>query len=313
MTVCLLSLGGLPPTVGFIGKWYIFSAAVSAGYYGLAIIGVLTSVISVFFYLRVVVMMYMAERGTRRSAAARRRHRHGGAGAGDHRHLLPGHPADAGAGPRRRVDRDDLLGRVRRVRRVGRVKPSVHRGASMHLPAYLPTCPPAGSRCGTISTGVGHNRRIDRELTALEGDLKRLEAEYNMYFAGRLQRPPWETRARVEATVKRLDRTHDQQLRRPLPLHHAADAAQPLPRPLGSRAAGARRGAAGAAHRSRGRPSRRRPIRSRIASSRWRRSTIPSKEDDKVRELYDSFVEARRRPGRSAWPSTSSRRSSPAR
>ncbi|MBI2188279.1 MAG: NADH-quinone oxidoreductase subunit N [Acidobacteria bacterium] len=62
MTVCLLSLGGLPPTAGFIGKWYIFSAAVSAGYYGLAIIGVLTSVISVFFYLRVVVMMYMAER-----------------------------------------------------------------------------------------------------------------------------------------------------------------------------------------------------------------------------------------------------------
>ena len=62
MTVCLLSLGGLPPTAGFIGKWYIFSAAVSAGYYSLAVIGMLTSVISVFFYLRVVVMMYMAER-----------------------------------------------------------------------------------------------------------------------------------------------------------------------------------------------------------------------------------------------------------
>jgi NADH-quinone oxidoreductase subunit N len=64
MTVSLLSLGGLPPTAGFIGKWYVFSAAVSAGYYGLAIIGVLTSVVSVFFYLRVVVMMYMAERET---------------------------------------------------------------------------------------------------------------------------------------------------------------------------------------------------------------------------------------------------------
>ena len=62
MTVCLLSLGGLPPTAGFIGKWYIFTAAVSAGYYWLAIVGVLTSVISVFFYLRVVVMMYMSER-----------------------------------------------------------------------------------------------------------------------------------------------------------------------------------------------------------------------------------------------------------
>src|SRR4029434_4768929 len=62
MRVCLRSLGGLPPTAGFIGKWYIFTAAVGAGYYWLAIIGMLTSVVSVFFYLRVVVMMYMADR-----------------------------------------------------------------------------------------------------------------------------------------------------------------------------------------------------------------------------------------------------------
>jgi NADH-quinone oxidoreductase subunit N len=61
LTVFLLSLGGLPPTAGFVGKWYIFSAAIQSGEYALAIIGVLTSVISVFFYLRVVVMMYMAE------------------------------------------------------------------------------------------------------------------------------------------------------------------------------------------------------------------------------------------------------------
>ena len=61
MTVFLLSLGGFPPTAGFIGKWYLFSAAVTAGDYGLAIIGVLTSVVSVFFYLRVVVMMYMSD------------------------------------------------------------------------------------------------------------------------------------------------------------------------------------------------------------------------------------------------------------
>jgi NADH-quinone oxidoreductase subunit N len=61
MTIFLLSLGGFPPTAGFIGKWYLFSAAVTAGDYGLAIIGVLTSVVSVFFYLRVVVMMYMSD------------------------------------------------------------------------------------------------------------------------------------------------------------------------------------------------------------------------------------------------------------
>jgi NADH-quinone oxidoreductase subunit N len=61
MTVFLLSLGGIPPTAGFIGKWYIFSAAIQEGHYWLAIIGVLTSVVSVFFYLRIVVMMYMTE------------------------------------------------------------------------------------------------------------------------------------------------------------------------------------------------------------------------------------------------------------
>ena len=61
MTVFLLSLGGFPLTAGFIGKWYIFSAAVEQGHYTLAIIGVLSSVISVFFYLRIVVMMYMTE------------------------------------------------------------------------------------------------------------------------------------------------------------------------------------------------------------------------------------------------------------
>jgi NADH-quinone oxidoreductase subunit N len=61
MTVFLLSLGGFPPLAGFIGKWYIFSAAVQEGHYVLAIIGVLSSVVSVFFYLRIVVMMYMTE------------------------------------------------------------------------------------------------------------------------------------------------------------------------------------------------------------------------------------------------------------
>ncbi|HET7220874.1 MAG TPA: NADH-quinone oxidoreductase subunit N [Vicinamibacterales bacterium] len=61
MTVFLLSLGGFPPMAGFIGKWYIFAAAVERGHYWLAIIGVLTSVVSVFFYLRIVVMMYMTE------------------------------------------------------------------------------------------------------------------------------------------------------------------------------------------------------------------------------------------------------------
>ncbi len=63
MTIFLLSLGGFPPLAGFIAKWYVFSAAIKAGYVWLAVIGVLTSVISVFFYLRIVVMMYMTPSG----------------------------------------------------------------------------------------------------------------------------------------------------------------------------------------------------------------------------------------------------------
>jgi NADH-quinone oxidoreductase subunit N len=69
LTVFLLSLGGLPPMAGFVGKWYVFSAAVRAGNYGLAIIGVLTSVVAVFFYLRIVVSMYMADSEGKADAA----------------------------------------------------------------------------------------------------------------------------------------------------------------------------------------------------------------------------------------------------
>jgi hypothetical protein len=49
---------------------------------------------------------------------------------------------------------------------------------------------------------------IERDLQRLEVDLKQLEAEYNMFFSGRLPKPPWETRARVEALVKQYDRAH---------------------------------------------------------------------------------------------------------
>ena len=50
----------------------------------------------------------------------------------------------------------------------------------------------------------------ERELQRLEAGLKQLEAEYNMFFAGRLPRPPWETRSRVEGLVKKLDRSYIQ-------------------------------------------------------------------------------------------------------
>jgi hypothetical protein len=49
---------------------------------------------------------------------------------------------------------------------------------------------------------------IERGLLTLEAELKKLEAEYNMFFSGRLPKPPWETRSRVEAMVKKLDQTY---------------------------------------------------------------------------------------------------------
>jgi hypothetical protein len=51
---------------------------------------------------------------------------------------------------------------------------------------------------------------VERDLSRLESELKRLEAEYNMFFSGRLPKPPWETRSRVEALVKQYDRGHIQ-------------------------------------------------------------------------------------------------------
>lgn len=61
MAIFMLSLTGVPPLVGFTGKFYVFSAAVEAGYIGLAVIAVLNSAVSAYYYIRVIVTMYMHE------------------------------------------------------------------------------------------------------------------------------------------------------------------------------------------------------------------------------------------------------------
>ena len=61
MAICLFSLMGLPPTAGFAGKFYIFSGAIKAGYIWLAVIGVLNSAVSLYYYLRVMVYMYFRD------------------------------------------------------------------------------------------------------------------------------------------------------------------------------------------------------------------------------------------------------------
>jgi hypothetical protein len=141
---------------------------------------------------------------------------------------------------------------------------------------------------------------VTRDIEVLEAELKRLEAEYNMFFAGRLPRPPWETRGRVAALVKRLDRTHlgryaerfrfttlqarfatfidlwDRGLRareegRPGPFTQARPAAEVAPRP---------------------------PDRILYVTS----LRDPIHEMDKVQALYESLAEARREAGQEAVP-----------
>lgn len=61
MTVSMLSFTGIPPTLGFIGKFYLFRSVIDGGFVWLAIIGVLTSLVSAYYYLRVVIYMYMQD------------------------------------------------------------------------------------------------------------------------------------------------------------------------------------------------------------------------------------------------------------
>jgi NADH-quinone oxidoreductase subunit N len=61
MSIFLFSLAGIPPFAGFFGKYYVFVAAIDAGLTWLAILGVLMSVVSVYYYLRLIVVMYFRE------------------------------------------------------------------------------------------------------------------------------------------------------------------------------------------------------------------------------------------------------------
>jgi len=61
MSIFLLSLTGIPPLAGFMGKFYILSSAIKAHYYWLAVIGVLSSAVAAYYYLRVLMYMYFKE------------------------------------------------------------------------------------------------------------------------------------------------------------------------------------------------------------------------------------------------------------
>jgi NADH-quinone oxidoreductase subunit N len=70
LAMLLFSLAGVPPLAGFFGKFYVFAAAVKAELYGLAIIGVLASVVGAFYYLRIVKVMFFDEAKPRFTPAA---------------------------------------------------------------------------------------------------------------------------------------------------------------------------------------------------------------------------------------------------
>ena len=61
LTILMFSLAGIPPLAGFFAKWYVFAAAVNAGLYTLAVIGVVASVIGAYYYIRIVIIMWVDE------------------------------------------------------------------------------------------------------------------------------------------------------------------------------------------------------------------------------------------------------------
>jgi NADH-quinone oxidoreductase subunit N len=61
LAMLMFSLAGVPPLAGFFAKWYVFAPAVEAGLYGLAVVGVLLSVVSAYYYLRIVKIIYFDE------------------------------------------------------------------------------------------------------------------------------------------------------------------------------------------------------------------------------------------------------------
>jgi NADH-quinone oxidoreductase subunit N len=70
MLLFMLSLGGIPPTAGFMGKFWLFGAAIESGYVTLALIGVLNSAVSLYYYVRIVVFMYLKKETTGSEPAA---------------------------------------------------------------------------------------------------------------------------------------------------------------------------------------------------------------------------------------------------
>jgi hypothetical protein len=144
---------------------------------------------------------------------------------------------------------------------------------------------------------------LQKDLLTLAADIKRLEAEYNMFFAGRLPRPPWETRGRVEALIKRHDRGYitstADRFRFEMLQSRFQKMIEVWDRGLRAREDG-RPGPF-----AKPRPQAPPPARAEADSSKVLHVTAlrdPLREMDKVHALYDSLMEARRGLGEDVVP-----------
>jgi hypothetical protein len=148
---------------------------------------------------------------------------------------------------------------------------------------------------------VAETSSIGQALLRLEADLKRLEAEYNMFFSGRLPKPPWETRSRVEALVKQYDRTHIQnyadRFRFTTLQSRFATLVDLWDRGLRAREEGR---AGPFSVRRPDRPAEPAPAKDRILNVTTFHD--PLHEMDRLVSLYESLVEARRENGQEAVP-----------
>jgi hypothetical protein len=142
---------------------------------------------------------------------------------------------------------------------------------------------------------------IKKDLMALEADLKRLEAEYNMFFAGRSPRPPWETRGRVQALIKRWDRGYIQgsgdRFRFEMLQTRFQKFTELWDRGLRAREEGRPGPFAQPLPKSRSKPAESDGKVVHVAAFR-----DPVNEMDKLHSLYDSLMEARRESGEGAVP-----------
>jgi hypothetical protein len=141
---------------------------------------------------------------------------------------------------------------------------------------------------------------LDQDLTKLEAGLKQLEAEYNMFFSGRLPKPPWETRERVAALVKQYDRAYIQNTGDRFRFHtlqsRFATFIDLWDRGLRAREEG-RAGPFAQPRKKEPEKAAREDKVLHVASFR-----DPVKEIDKLTELYESLSEARRAVGEEQVP-----------